>query len=61
MNFSSYEFDFVYNKAAKIYAMALTKDAPKLFKDENDEEPIKSKLTEKKSKKSNKKSKNTIT
>jgi tricorn protease len=52
MNFSSYEFDFVYNKATKIYAVALTKNAPKLFKDENDEEPAKSKniKTEKKGK-----------
>ncbi len=50
MNFSSYEFDFVYNKATKIYAVALTKDAPKLFKIENDEEPIK-KTEAKKSKK----------
>ncbi len=54
MNFSSYEFDFVYNKAEKIYAMALTKDAPKLFKDENDEESVKSAKTSKKGKKGKK-------
>lgn len=41
MNFSSFEFDFVYNKATKLYAIYLTKDAPKLFKEKNDEEPIK--------------------
>jgi tricorn protease len=34
--FSSMEFDFVYNKTARMYALALTKDAPDLFKEEND-------------------------
>jgi tricorn protease len=41
--FSSFEFDFVYNKASRIYAAALTPSSPKLFKEENDmEEPKKS-------------------
>lgn len=36
--FSSMEFDYVYNKTSRIYAMALTKDAPNLFKDPDDME-----------------------
>ncbi len=34
--FSTMEFDFVYNKTARIYAIGLTKDSPPLFKDKND-------------------------
>ncbi len=41
LNFSSFEFDYVYDKSAKIYAIALCADCPKLFKDKNDVEPIK--------------------
>lgn len=41
MNFSSFEFDFVYNKATRIYAMHLTKYVPKLFREKNDEESVK--------------------
>jgi len=33
-NFSSMEFDYIFNKTARMYAMALTKDAPNLFKDD---------------------------
>ena len=36
--FSNMEFDFVYSKTTRIYSVALTADAPKLFKDENDVE-----------------------
>jgi len=62
MKFSSYEFDFVYNKAARIYAVALTKDAPRLFKEKNDVETLKpekskTKKTEEKGKKSPSKAK----
>ena len=39
--FSSMEFDFVYNQTTRIYAMALVKDAPDLFKEENDLEETK--------------------
>ncbi|MDP3434646.1 MAG: PDZ domain-containing protein [Bacteroidota bacterium] len=39
--FSSFEFNYVYNKSTRIYAMALKADAPKLFKDKNDVEPVK--------------------
>ncbi len=35
-DFSSMEFDFVYHKTSRIYAMALTRDVPDLFKEEND-------------------------
>jgi len=41
LDFSSFEFNYVYNKSAKIYAVALCADCPKLFKDKNDVEPIK--------------------
>jgi tricorn protease len=34
--FSSMDFDFVYPKTSRMYALALTKDAPDLFKKEND-------------------------
>jgi tricorn protease len=32
--FSNMEFDYVFSKTTRMYAMALTKDAPNLFKDE---------------------------
>lgn len=59
--FSTMEFDFVYNKTARIYAMGLTKSSPPLFRDKNDlDNSIKSvkakKETGKKGKKSSKKS-----
>ncbi len=38
MNFSNYEFDFVYNRAERIYALPLTKDTPPLFPPQNDRE-----------------------
>jgi len=41
LDFSSFEFNYVYNKSARIYAMALKADCPKLFRDKNDLEPIK--------------------
>ncbi|MBN2399127.1 MAG: PD40 domain-containing protein [Candidatus Aminicenantes bacterium] len=37
--FSSFEFNYLYHKAARIYALALTADAPALFSDKNDLEP----------------------
>jgi len=45
--FSNQEFDFVYNKTARIYALALTKDAPKLFDEKNDQEEVKAAAAEK--------------
>ncbi len=41
LQFSSFEFDYVYNKSTRIYAVALKADGPKLFKDKNDTEPVK--------------------
>ena len=36
LDFSSYEFTYLYNKATRIYALALRKDSPELFKFKND-------------------------
>jgi len=41
LDFSSFEFNYVYNKSTRIYAVALKADGPKLFKDKNDVEPVK--------------------
>jgi tricorn protease len=41
LDFSSFEFNYVYNKSTRIYAVALKADCPKLFKDKNDTEPVK--------------------
>lgn len=38
--FSSYDFDYVYNKATRLYAVSLTQKSPKIFKDKNDIEPV---------------------
>jgi len=46
--FSSFEFNYLYNKAARIYALALTREAPPLFSDKNDLEPGKAPATAKK-------------
>jgi len=40
--FSSYDDNYLYNKATRIYALALTPEAPILFKDKNDVEAGKS-------------------
>lgn len=39
--FSSFEFDYLYNKATRIYAMVLKADGPALVKQKNDIEQIK--------------------
>ncbi|HEX2969719.1 MAG TPA: PDZ domain-containing protein [Bacteroidales bacterium] len=41
LSFSSFEFDYVYNNATRMYAVALTDKSPKLFKDKNDIETVK--------------------
>jgi len=41
LEFSSFEFNYLYNKSTRIYAVALKADCPKLFTDKNDIEPIK--------------------
>ena len=40
LTFSSFEFDYLYTKAAKIYAVALMNDGSKLFTDKTDTEPV---------------------
>ncbi|MFW5755815.1 MAG: S41 family peptidase [Tangfeifania sp.] len=51
LEFSSFEFNYVYNDATRIYAMTLKKDGPKLFKDKNDVEPVKEEEPRKEAKK----------
>ena len=41
LTFSAFEFNYLYNKATRIYALALTRDTPPLFSDKNDLEPVK--------------------
>ena len=40
LEFSSFEFDYLYTKATKLYAMVLKKDGPPLVKKEVDVEPV---------------------
>ncbi|OGD26042.1 MAG: acetyl-CoA synthetase [Candidatus Aminicenantes bacterium RBG_13_63_10] len=42
LDFSGFEFSYVYNKPARIYALALTPSAPVLFPEKNDAEEVKS-------------------
>ncbi len=42
LSFSSYDFDYIYDQATRMYAIALTRESPKIFKDKNDTEPVKS-------------------
>ncbi|MBK6962481.1 MAG: PD40 domain-containing protein [Bacteroidales bacterium] len=39
--FSSFEFNYLYNKATRLYAIVLKADGPKLLKDKNDTEEVK--------------------
>lgn len=48
LSFSSYEFDYVYNRATRIHAVALAADTLPLFPDKNDEEEVKKAEEEKK-------------
>lgn len=50
LSFSSFEFDYIFNNAANIYAVALTKAVPSLFKDKNDEETLTKSESEKEAK-----------
>jgi len=55
LDFSSFEFTYLYNDATRIYALALRKDSPKLFKFKNDVVKVTEEAkTEPKSKKSKK-------
>ncbi len=40
LSFSNYDFDYIYDKATKLYALALTPKSPKLIKDKDDVEPV---------------------
>ena len=44
LSFSSFEFDYIYNRATRLYALALTRKSPKIFKDKNDTEPVKAEI-----------------
>ncbi len=46
LSFSSYEFDYIYDRATRLYAISLTTKSPKIFKDKNDTEPVKSEKTD---------------
>jgi len=41
LDFSSFEFNYLYNKATRIYAIVLKADGPKLMKDKSDVEEVK--------------------
>jgi tricorn protease len=41
LSFSSFDFDYIYDKATRLYAISLTSKSPKIFKDKNDTEPVK--------------------
>jgi len=55
--FSSFEFNYLYNKSTRIYAVALKADSPKLFADKNDTEPVKEAEKPKEEPKTDKKAK----
>ncbi|MBA4410306.1 MAG: PDZ domain-containing protein [Bacteroidota bacterium] len=57
LDFSSFEFNYVYNKSTRIYAVALKADSPKLFTDKNDTEPVKETEKPKEEPKTDKKAK----
>jgi len=42
---SSFESDYMYTRAARLYALALTTQSPRIFKDKNDVEPVTEKTT----------------
>lgn len=42
---SSFEFDYIYSRATRLYAVALTPNSPKLFRERNDTEPIRAEKT----------------
>lgn len=41
LSFSSYDFDYIYDRSSRLYAVGLTPKSPKIFKDKNDTEPVK--------------------
>jgi len=47
LNFSSFEFDYIFRESTNIYAVPLTEAVPPLFKDKNDQEEVKKEKAEK--------------
>jgi tricorn protease len=41
LTFSSFESDYLYTRATRLYALSLTPKSPKIYKDKNDTEPVK--------------------
>jgi tricorn protease len=41
LSFSSFDFDYIYDRATRLYAVSLTQKSPKILKDKNDVEPVK--------------------
>ena len=54
LNFSSFEFNYLYNKATRLFAVTLKADGPKLFELKNDVEEVEQAVVETKKKKSKK-------
>jgi len=50
LKFSDFEFDYIYNDAARIYAVTLKSDGPEIFEKKNDVEPVKEEKSEKEGK-----------
>ena len=46
LSFSSFEFDYLYNKATRLFAISLKADGPKLFALKNDVEEVKQEVEE---------------
>lgn len=40
LSFSSFDFDYIYDNSTRLYAISLTQESPKIFKDKNDTEPV---------------------
>jgi len=55
LEFSSFEFNYLYNEAARIYAVALQNDGTRLMPPKSDEEPVKAAEKEEENKKDKKK------
>lgn len=60
LDFSGFEFDYVYNNPTRIYAMILNKDGEELFKFKNDEEPVKEEIAEEKADKKDESSETSV-
>lgn len=45
LSFSSFDFDYIYDRSTRLYAVSLTPKSPRIFKDKNDIEPVKAEKT----------------